>query len=79
VETGWERRRDVRRMIRDRAGIESEPLAEVTSHMRFSLEPDDQEPARMLTERGTWDTNYGRSLPAYRDQLGRVESEGETA
>ncbi|HEV2129228.1 MAG TPA: MqnA/MqnD/SBP family protein [Thermomicrobiales bacterium] len=79
VETGWERRRDVRRMIREQSGIESEPLAEVTNRMRFLMEPDDQEPARMLAERGTWGTDYGRTLPAYRDQLRRVESEGETA
>lgn len=66
---GWERRRDVRLMIRESQGVDPGMLAEVTARMRFSIEPDDQEPARRLVERGTWGTGYGRSLPAYRDQL----------
>lgn len=74
AEAGWERRRDIRRMIREHAGIESEPLASVTNALRFSMEEADQEPARMLVERGTWGTRFGRTLPALRDQLGQRES-----
>lgn len=79
ADTGWERRRDVRRVIRERSGIDADRLAKVTNRMRFSMEPDDQEPARMLAERGTWGTEYGCTLPAYRDQLGFMESQGDTA
>lgn len=67
---GWERRRDVRRIIREATGVDADTLAEVTNRMRFALAPEDQEPARMLVERGTRGTGWGRSLPAFRDQLG---------
>lgn len=70
IDMGWERRRDVRRMVREESGVDSDRLAEVTGRMRFALEPDDQEPLRMLVERGTWGTALGRNLPAFRDQLG---------
>jgi hypothetical protein len=72
---GWERRRDVRRLVREATGVDAETLAEVTGRMRFELEPDDQEPARMLVERGTRGTEFGRSLPAYRDQLASMDDE----
>lgn len=75
-ETGWERRRDVRRAIREASGVDADTLAEVTGRMRFALEPEDQEPARMLVERGTRGTDYGRSLPAYREQLGLATEPG---
>jgi len=74
VETGHERRRDVRRMIHESTGIDRETLAEVTGRMRYHLEPEDAEAARRLVEMGTWGTRFGRSLPAYRDQLGSQES-----
>jgi hypothetical protein len=70
LEIGWRRRRDVRKVIRAATGVDADALAEVTGRMRFALAPDDQEPARMLVERGTQGTAWGRSLPAYRDQLG---------
>lgn len=70
VDTGWERRRDVRRTVREATNVDADTLAEVTGRMRLALEPEDQEPLRMLVERGTWGTDYGRSLPAFRDQLG---------
>ena len=69
LETGWERRRDVRLAIRETNDVDPGMLAEATGNMRFSMEPDDQEPARLLVERGTWGTTFGRTLPAYRDQL----------
>jgi hypothetical protein len=69
IDAGWERRRDVRLAIRETLGVDPGLLAEATGKMRFSLEPDDQEPARLLAERGTWGTDFGRTLPAYRDQL----------
>ncbi len=67
---GWERRRDVRRILREETGVDADALVTVTNRMRFSLEPDDQEPARLLVERGTRGTEFGRSLPAWRDQIG---------
>jgi hypothetical protein len=70
VETGKERRRDVRRMIHDATGVDRDELAEITGAMRFSLEPEDQDVLRALIELGTRGTRYGRSLPAFRDQLG---------
>jgi hypothetical protein len=69
ADTGWERRRDVRLAIRESLGVDPGLLAEATGRMRFTMEPDDQEPARMLVERGTRGTGYLRALPAYRDQL----------
>lgn len=81
LERGRDQRRDVRRLIREATGIDQDTLAAVTGTMRFALEPDDQEPVRLLIERGTWGTPYGRTLPAYRDQLGtsstrRPDAEG---
>ncbi len=73
VDIGYERRRDVRRMIREATGIDSDVLAEVTGRMRYCLEPEDAESTRRLVEMGTWGTAFGRSLPAYRDQLGSAE------
>lgn len=78
LETGYERRRDVRRMIREATGVDQDALAEVTGKMRFAMEPEDQEPLRLLIERGTWGTHFGRSLPAYRDQLGLTNNTGDT-
>ncbi len=69
LDAGWERRRDVRLAIRESQPVDPGMLAEATGRIRFTLEPDDQEPARLLGERGTWGTAYGRTLPAYRDQL----------
>lgn len=69
LDTGWERRRDVRLAIRAAHQVDPAMLAEATGRLRFSMEPDDQEPARLLVERGTWGTRFGRTLPAYRDQL----------
>jgi hypothetical protein len=76
--TGWEHRRDVRRAIREATGVDAEVLAELTTRMRFSLAPEDQDPARMLVERGAWGTGYGRSLPAWRDQLGQLDEAGDS-
>jgi hypothetical protein len=76
ADRGWERRRDIRRMMRGQSGVDADSLAEVTNHMRFSMEPEDQEPARMLAERGTWGTPYARTLPAFRDQLELTDDEG---
>ncbi len=75
LDTGWERRRDVRRIVREATGADADTLAEVTGRMRFALEPDDQEPVRMLVERGTRGSGYGRSLPAFRDQLGPMDDD----
>lgn len=69
VESGQERRRDIRRSIHEVSGVDRDVLANVTGHMRYHLEPEDAESARRLIESGTWGTPYGRSLPAYRDQL----------
>lgn len=77
IDTGWERRRDVRRMVRESTGVDADRLADVTGAMRFTLDPDDQEPLRMLVERGTWGTDYGRTLPAFRDQLGAAIEPGD--
>lgn len=72
LDVGYERRRDVRRIIHEVTGVDREALSAVTGNMRFSLEPDDQEPLRSLIEQGTWGTRFGRSLPAFRDQLGKT-------
>ena len=69
LDLGWQRRRDVRLAIRETQEVDPGLLAEATGRMRFRMEPDDQEPARLLVERGTWGTHFGRTLPAYRDQL----------
>lgn len=69
LDAGWERRRDVRLAIRERLDVDPGMLAEATGRLRFAMEPEDQEPARVLVERGTWGTGFVRSLPAYRDQL----------
>jgi hypothetical protein len=61
-------------MIHESTGIDRETLAEVTGRMRYHLEPEDAVAARRLVEMGTWGTRFGRSLPAYRDQLGSQES-----
>jgi hypothetical protein len=78
LDTGLERRRDARRLIREATGVDTEALAAMTTKMRYRLEPDDQEPARMLAERGTRGTAWGRSLPAFRDQLGPTGNTGDT-
>jgi hypothetical protein len=78
LDTGLERRRDARRLIREATGVDTEALARMTTKMRYRLEPDDQEPARMLVERGTRGTAWGRSLPAFRDQLGPTANTGDT-
>lgn len=69
VEKGHERRRDLRRMIHEATGVDRDVLAEVTGRMRYQLEPEDAESVRRLVETGTWGTTFGRSLPAYRDQI----------
>lgn len=79
VETGHERRRDVRRMIHEATGIDRESLAEVTGRMRYYMKPEDAEAVRRLVEMGTWGTRFGRSLPAYRDQLGADQTAEEAS
>lgn len=70
VEAGHERRRDVRRLIHELNGVDRDVWADVTGRMRYHLEPEDAVSVRRLVEMGTWGTSFGRSLPAYRDQLG---------
>jgi predicted solute-binding protein len=77
VETGHERRRDVRRIMHEATGVDRGVVAEVTVRMRYHLAPEDAESVRRLVEMGTWGTRFGRSLPAYRDQLGTDESVDE--
>ena len=77
VESGHERRRDLRRMIHEATGVDRDALAEVTGRMRYHLEPEDAASARRLVETGTWGTPFGRSLPAYRDQLGTQDGDTE--
>jgi len=75
--TGWERRRDIRRLVRETSGVDADSLAEITGRMRFALTPEDQEPLRMLVERGAWGTDFGRTLPAFRDQIALADQSRE--
>lgn len=66
---GVERRRDVRGIIAGDEEIDREKLAAITNGIRFEMTADDRQSLRNLLSRGTWDTRYGRKLPAFRDEV----------
>ncbi len=66
---GVERRRDVRGIVAGRWDVDREALAEFSNRIRFSMTPDDRQSLQSLIARGTWNSRFGRSLPAYRDEV----------
>jgi predicted solute-binding protein len=66
---GYERRRDVRRMISEGEELDHGRLVEMTNRMRFEMTSEDRQSLRNLLARGTWGTTYGRVLPAFRDEV----------
>lgn len=72
---GYERRRDVRRMIAGDEELDRDRLVAMTNGMRFELTAEDRQSLRNLLARGTWGTTYGRILPAFRDEVEAAGSE----
>jgi hypothetical protein len=66
---GVERRRDVRSFIAGDEEIDRDRLVAITNGMRFEMTADDRQSLRNMLSRGTWDTRYGRKLPAFRDEV----------
>lgn len=66
---GVERRRDVRGIVAGRWDVNRDALAELTNRIRFAMTPEDRQSLQSLIARGTWNSRFGRSLPAYRDAL----------
>ena len=69
VQTGIERRRDVRRKMVGDEEIDRDRLADLTNRIRFELSTADRQSLRNLLARGSWGTAYRRALPAFRDEL----------
>lgn len=68
--TGQERRKDVRRIVAERWGIDDrDALAEMTNRQRFALTADDRNSLANLVARGAWGSRFGKRLPVYRDML----------
>lgn len=70
IEVGTERRRDVRREIVGDEEVDRDRLAELTNRVRYSLTGADRQSLRNLMARGSWGTDYRRTLPAFRDEVG---------
>jgi hypothetical protein len=66
---GKERRRDVRGIISAGEELDHDRLVQLTNTMRFEITPEDRQSLRNLMARGTWDTTFGRILPAFRDEV----------
>lgn len=63
VQTGIERRKDVRVKVVEALNVDRERLVEVTNGLRFQLDVADVESLQQLIARGSWGTGYGRDLP----------------
>ncbi len=70
---GVERRRDVRGIVAGRWDVDRDALAEFSNRIRFALTPEDRQSVQSLVARGTWNSRFGRSLPAYRDALPKTD------
>ncbi len=66
---GVERRRDVRGIVAGRWDVDREALAEFTNRIRFPMTQEDRQSLQNLIARGTWNSRFGRSIPAFRDAL----------
>jgi len=66
---GVERRREVRGIVAQRWNVDRDALAEMTNRMRFALTPEDRQSLESLIARGTWNSRFGRTLPAFSDML----------
>lgn len=75
---GVERRRDVRGIVAGRWDVDRDALAEMTNRIRFAMTPEDRQSLQSLIARGTWNSRFGRSLPAYRDALPASEEAAAT-
>jgi hypothetical protein len=62
-----ERRREMRGIVAAREGVEPDALARFTSRIRFALTAEDRLSLGDLIARGTWNSRYARSLPAFRE------------
>lgn len=69
IAIGRERRRDLRGIIAGEEEIDRDRLVAITNGMRFEITAEDRQSLRNLMSRGTWGTNYGRQLPAFRDEV----------
>lgn len=69
VQSGVERRRDVRREMVGDDEIDRDRLAELTNRIRFEMTTADRQSLRNLLARGSWGTSYRRTLPSFRDEL----------
>lgn len=66
IDTGVERRRDVRMALAADNDLDRDRLAEVTNRLRWSLERPDVDSLQMLFARGTWGTTVPRTMPTLR-------------
>lgn len=66
IESGVERRRDVRVALAADHDLDRDRLVEVTNRLRWTLEPADVDSLQLLTARGAWGTSVPRTLPALR-------------
>lgn len=64
---GAGRRQDVRDVAAARWGVDPAALARFTSRIRVTLSAEDRLSLGDLLARGTWNSRYGRSLPAFRE------------
>lgn len=66
---GVERRREVRGIVASRWDVDRDALAEMTNRIRFAMTAEDRHSLQSLIARGTWNSRFGKSLPAYRDMV----------
>lgn len=66
---GVERRRDVRGIVAKRWNVDRDALAEFTNRIRFAMTAEDHQSLQSLIARGTWNSRFGRAIPAFRDSL----------
>lgn len=64
---GVERRRDVRGIVARRWDVDRDALAEMTNRIRLAVTPEDRQSVQSLIARGTWNSRFGRTLPAFSD------------
>jgi len=66
IDTGVERRRDVRMALAETSDLDRDRLIDVTNRLRWSLERADLDSLQMLYARGTWGTTVPRTMPGLR-------------
>lgn len=74
IAVGKERRRDVRRILSEGEELDRDRLVELTNTMRFELSDEDRQSLRNMMARGTWGTDFGRQIPAFRDEVEAADS-----